>query len=202
MSGFGTGSRDIYVATKITKTWENFEWVFPRTEATLLDIEKTLIKLGGIKVEGNDVPPNPIEPSDLNPLSPGKKFLNNPFLSDITVKLSDETCYHLHKIILASHSPVFYAMFEDAKSEEMILCDDPKLLKQLFEYIYTKRCEPNIELLHLIEKYELNDLMESFLNFIQTMITTENVVKYLTYAEKYNNEKLKQLCIKFIKYKY
>ncbi|XP_043479834.1 speckle-type POZ protein-like [Leptopilina heterotoma] len=95
----------------------------------------------------------------------------NEEFKDVAFKIEDEE-FTAHKNILASQSPVFAAMFKNKMTEgltSVVEIDDikPAIFQQMLNFIYTDRLE-NLE---------------------------ESAIEFLYVAEKYQLEKLKNLCI-------
>ncbi|CAK9298119.1 unnamed protein product [Gordionus sp. m RMFG-2023] len=99
----------------------------------------------------------------------GNFLFNDPHLSDITFKVSQETFYG-HKLILAAKSEVFYTLFYGSipfKDGELEVSDlSAKTFSKLLNFLYTDNVtldnvEANIlvELLYGAKKYMMKDLI-------------------------------------------
>ncbi|KAJ8675028.1 hypothetical protein QAD02_010814 [Eretmocerus hayati] len=112
-----------------------------------------------------------------------------------------------HKIILASRSPVFTAMFENDMQEKLSNTIDipdiePDVMIKLLSYIYTdtvEDIEDSIEdLIAAAEKYELEGLKSMCSEVIVEKLDKENVIPSLILADRYRVDDLKKQSLNFI----
>ena len=135
----------------------------------------------------------------------GQVFESEKF-SDIKLNANNEI-FHAHKIVLASRSPVFAAMFDHEMLEKVegsvIIEDiDKKVFKEVLRYIYTGQAlnleETVFGLLSAADKYDLNELMTLGANYLCNHLTSKNVSDVLILADAHCSGKLKAVAIKFI----
>ncbi|XP_043479833.1 speckle-type POZ protein-like [Leptopilina heterotoma] len=135
-----------------------------------------------------------------------KNFLDNEEFKDVTFNVEDQK-FTAHKIILASRSPVFAAMFKNKMTEgltSVVEIDDtkPAIFQQMLNFIYTDRVEnleeSAFELLYVAEKYQLEKLKILSINSLNDKLSINTVIKTLEVAELYSIENLKNECLKFI----
>lgn len=127
------------------------------------------------------------------------------FLADVTVKCGDEE-FKVHKVILASQSPVFKRMFaadmRERSSNVVEISDiEPAVMSDLLAYIYTGNA-PNLsrlakELLNAANKYELPRLFAMCEEKLRKGLRPSNVVQTLLWASLLS-AKLKAACLRFI----
>ncbi|XP_043479835.1 speckle-type POZ protein-like [Leptopilina heterotoma] len=135
-----------------------------------------------------------------------KNFLDNEEFKDVTFNVEDQK-FTAHKIILASRSPVFAAMFKNKMTEgltSVVEIDDikPAIFQQMLNFIYTDRVEnleeSAFELLYVAEKYQLGKLKILSINSLNDKLSSKSVIKTLEVAELYSIDLLKNECLKFI----
>ncbi|KAJ8675029.1 hypothetical protein QAD02_010815 [Eretmocerus hayati] len=133
-------------------------------------------------------------------------IMKNNKLSDVDLIVKRQR-FHAHKIILASRSPVFMAMFENDMQEKLSNMIDipdinPVTMTKLLSYIYTDQVE-NIEdsvedLIAAAEKYQLEGLKCICSKVILKKLDEQNVIGYLILADRYNALYLKDQSLNFI----
>ncbi|XP_043479841.1 speckle-type POZ protein-like [Leptopilina heterotoma] len=135
-----------------------------------------------------------------------KKFLDNEEFKDVTFNVEDKK-FTAHKIILASRSPVFAAMFKNKMKEELTSVAEindikPEIFQQMLNFIYTDRVEnleeSAVELIDVAEKYQLENLKSMCINSLNDNLSLTTVSKTLGAAQLYSIELLKNKCFYFI----
>ncbi len=116
--------------------------------------------------------------------------------------------FQAHRIILASHSPVFKRMLEtDMKEKQekvMTISDlDKEVISDMLTFLYTGSA-PNLEirakeLLNAANKYQLPRLMVMCKDKLEEEIETENVIEIIQLADLHGVRELKRECLEFIK---
>ena len=137
-----------------------------------------------------------------------KEYFNNATFSDVTINCTMENkSFHCHKIILASQSKVFEAMFRYSNnlSNNVDITDiDAKTMEAMLMFLYTGST-PNLEdmaysLLAAADKYFIHPLKNICEVSIASKITSDsNVVPKATlYAYLHDAKNLKKTAIKLI----
>ena len=140
------------------------------------------------------------------------KYLKSMFLSDelSDVKLVTRCGKVLkaHKIILASRSQTFAAMFGhdmlENKTNSVEITDVVhEVLKEMLRFIYMGQVE-NMEtvasdLFIAADKYDIQDLKSKCANYIANNINVENAIQIFELAAKYNAGQLKSRAMNFLK---
>ena len=140
------------------------------------------------------------------------KYLENLFLEDqhSDVRLVTQCGKELkaHKVILASRSQTFQAMFNHDMVENNLnivkIPDvDYEVLKQMLRFIYMGQVENMktvaTDLFIAADKYDIQDLKGKCTHYIAESITVENVIPIFELAAKYNAEQLKTRAMHFVK---
>jgi speckle-type POZ protein len=127
--------------------------------------------------------------------------------TDVVIKSGKEE-FKVHKIILASQSPVFRKMFEvdmkEKRSGVLTITDlSPAVVSDLVTFLYTGTA-PNIrtlttDLLNAAKKYELSRLHTMCENELKKRVCVANVVEMISLADLYEALSLKRECLKFIR---
>jgi hypothetical protein len=145
-----------------------------------------------------------------------KTLLSNQGFNDLTINVGNEM--HLaHKCILAARSEKLRKLLEpvidpaDKKHQRKLevnnlqFTDVSESIMPIFmNYLYTGSVDKKIthdnvgEVLKLAEKFELDDLKDMALNFMEVQIDRSTVIPILIQASHHENEKLKNRCIEFI----
>ena len=133
------------------------------------------------------------------------QLLKTQKFSDVRLKVNEEI-FHAHKLILATRSPVFAAMFEHKMSENAdsfvdIVDTDNEVFKEMLTYIYTEQA-PNLKdtafgLLAVADKYQLDKLKDMCSIYLGDNLTTENDSDVLILADLHQCTKLKAKAIAF-----
>lgn len=126
--------------------------------------------------------------------------------TDVTLRCQEEE-FKVHKLILASQSPIFRRMFEvDMKEKSSGIVDisdlSPAAASDLVSFLYSGSA-PNVntvavELLNAAKKYELPRLYAICENELKMKIQVSNVIETLLLADLYSAASLKLACLKFI----
>ncbi|GIY49709.1 BTB and MATH domain-containing protein 42 [Caerostris extrusa] len=142
------------------------------------------------------------------PLSPSTrvfkedfKFLySDSFLSDVKLKTKSAT-FPAHKIILASRSSVFKAMFtsdmREAHGDTVDIEDiSDDTLKRMLEYLYTAdveglQWESAIDLYKAADKYEILSLKDKCSSFLRFNLTPTKACEILLLSDLYRDDDLK-----------
>ncbi len=122
-----------------------------------------------------------------------KKLFENMNLSDVAFNVRGQQM-KAHRIILATRSPVFAAMFQQPTQEKQtgivdIIDVDPEVFRELLRYIYTNQVPIErmdvvaIGLLAAADKYLLEKLKQACLNHLENRISPENCVKLLSLTQ-------------------
>ncbi|XP_052231379.1 BTB/POZ domain-containing protein 6-like isoform X2 [Dreissena polymorpha] len=135
------------------------------------------------------------------------QMFENEDLCDITLAAGNEQKQiKCHRFILASRSPVFYAMFCGtlAESKNVICVPDiePATLKNLLRYLYSGNIEIHAEtvlcLLYAAKKYDMPKLESLCMSFLNEGIDTESVCTILDQAILFDDEGLKSKSLDLI----
>jgi len=138
---------------------------------------------------------------DLDQLFSSKLF------ADVTIRCGDKT-FECHKIILASRSNVFKAMFESNMKEDITGCVEienivPEVFENLLQYIYTCKVQGTFhkmakELLIAADQYQVEKLKELCEEKLKSTIDVENCMDLLVLAEMYHVPVLKSKALKMV----
>ncbi|XP_050424984.1 ring canal kelch homolog [Adelges cooleyi] len=112
-------------------------------------------------------------------------------LCDIKLEADDGTVVCGHKIILASTSPYFHAMFtsfEESNKDRVIIRElDSTALKLLIDFIYTAQImvtEDNVQiLLPAANLLQLHDVQDACCDFLQTQLHPTNCLGIKSFAD-------------------
>ncbi|KAL9915483.1 kelch-like protein 17 isoform X1 [Glossina fuscipes] len=159
-------------------------------------------------------------PSDLSPPGPNEEILpqahhqnpghcvasfaainqmrSNVQLCDVTLEVGGETI-HAHKVILASVSPYFYAMFNDdmlERTQGIVRLHDIDLLalKHLIDYIYTGEItitEQNVQtLLPASSLLQMHSVREACCKFLLRQLHPSNCLGIRSFADAHSCKEL------------
>ncbi|XP_074115591.1 speckle-type POZ protein B-like isoform X2 [Cotesia typhae] len=121
--------------------------------------------------------------------------------SDIVIIVGNKK-FDAHKIVLIARSNFFKAMFshdmKESKENKVTIPDiDPKIFEKLLEFIYTDQIgdldDFAEELLEASDKYQLQGLKETCEISLAKTLNTENAIKVLILADRYNATQLKEI---------
>ena len=138
-------------------------------------------------------------------------MFNNPVMSDIkfVFPYHDKQSIPAHKYVLATSSPVFFAMFygELREKKETIEIDesDPDIFLQFLCFLYcdcvTIQDENNaIQLLYLADKYDIPSLTTNCVDFLDGAMQPLNAFDMTLHAWKLNHKRLEKICWEVIDY--
>ena len=137
---------------------------------------------------------------DLDHLFQSKKY------ADVTISCGDNK-FDCHKIILASRSHVFEAMFDsnmkEMKTGKVEIQDmDPEVLGNLLQYIYTG-VAPNIdtmakELFAAADQYQIEKLKELCEEKLMSTIDVDNCIDHLVLGDLYHAPRMRAKALKFV----
>ncbi|XP_014227703.2 speckle-type POZ protein-like [Trichogramma pretiosum] len=130
-------------------------------------------------------------------------------LSDVKLKTACGKEIPSHRVVLATASPVFKAMFNhdmlENKSQLVDMIDiSHEATVEMLRYIYTGSVETSefpltIDLLAAADKYQLEELKNKCGEILSAKLSTGNGIETLSVAVKYNMDCLKQKAADFIK---
>jgi speckle-type POZ protein len=134
--------------------------------------------------------------------------LDDDHLSDVQVVAGDHT-FPCHKLILASRSDVFEAMFSHKNTKEsvegkIILGEDPKAIKLFLECLYTDQMKEDldedmaIQLLLMSDKYNVPNIKVICIQCLTNSITDESCARIMIAARSGNCKVLEKRSTKFI----
>lgn len=110
-----------------------------------------------------------------------------------------------HKKLLSMMSPVFEAMFSDKwNTRDRIIIDDVSYaaFKEFLQVFYKNEVEiteQNVgELLHLADKYNIEELVPSCQTFLIDHLTMDNCINSMNFATVYDIVELKKKCEELI----
>ncbi|XP_052223642.1 BTB/POZ domain-containing protein 6-B-like [Dreissena polymorpha] len=135
------------------------------------------------------------------------KMLENESLCDVIFAAGNEQKQiKCHKFILASRSPVLYAMFCGtlAESKDVIYVPDiePSTLDNLLRYLYSGKVEINADtvlcVLYTAKKYDIPGLESQCKTFLNDNLDAENVCTVLDQAIVFGDEEMKAKSLEFI----
>lgn len=138
-------------------------------------------------------------------------MFNNPVMSDIKFVFPhhDKQSIPAHKYVLATSSPVFFAMFygELREKKETIEIDesDPDIFLQFLCFLYcdcvTFQDENNaIQLLYLADKYDIPSLTTNCVDFLDGAMQPLNAFDMILHAWKLNHKRLEKIFWEVIDY--
>jgi hypothetical protein len=134
--------------------------------------------------------------------------MDDDHLSDIQVIAGDRT-FQCHKLILASRSDVFEAMFSHGNSKECIegkifLSEDPEVIQMFLEFLYSDKVKNDFvsdnatKLLLMADKYNVPNLKHICSQYLFTHVVVENCADILIAARFSNLKALEKISFKFI----
>ncbi len=146
--------------------------------------------------------------SNLNPLHRMEFISNNEKFWDTEISVGEKK-FKVHKAILASVSEVFYKMFESEMQEKTtgvveISDIDSAVMSDLLTYAYTGTA-PHIEqhakeLLIAADKYCMESLTNTCIEYLESTMSSENVAEILLLADSIpTGTQLKSKCINYIR---
>lgn len=128
-----------------------------------------------------------------------KRLLTEREFCDITLNVKD-TEFKAHINILSARSSVFAAMFKHETSEKQsgivnILDCDPESFQEFLEYLYCGYLEhisfrSAFYLYKTADKYDIQELKEFCVEYMEHNLTVENIFDVVTLAEEYDEKEL------------
>ncbi|XP_014237889.1 speckle-type POZ protein B-like [Trichogramma pretiosum] len=150
----------------------------------------------------------PVDGSKVPKLKFDSVLLDEKF-SDVKLRTACGKEIPAHKVVLATASPVFNAMFShdmlENKTQSVDMVDITyEAAVQMLRYIYTGTLANHqtsliLNLLSVADKYQLEDLKNKCEHVIGTNLSTENVLEILKVADDHGAKHLKEKAIKFVK---
>lgn len=126
--------------------------------------------------------------------------------SDFTIKAGEQE-FKVHKVLLATRSPVFRAMIDSDMVEGKSSCvtiedHKPEVVKEMLTYIYTGQ-GPNTwgcidSLLSIAHQYQVESLVLKCGSVLCNRLSLKNAILTLGQADKYGIKPLKSACVRFI----
>ena len=145
-----------------------------------------------------------------------KSLLTSQLYNDLTINVGNEV-YSAHKCILASRSEKFKKLLEpvidpaDKKHQRKLEVNNlqftdvsENVMPIFMNYLYTGSADRKIthdnvgEILKIAEKFELDELKELAMSYMENQIDRSTVIPILVQASHHGNEKLKNKCINFL----
>ncbi|XP_014237893.1 protein roadkill-like [Trichogramma pretiosum] len=137
-------------------------------------------------------------------------FLNKNF-SDLVLQTACGKEIPAHRLVLATASPVFQAMFShdmlENKSQSVDMVDiSHQAAVEMLRYIYTGSVEIQefslaADVLAAADKYQLEELKNKCERILGSNLSTENAVEALKIADTYSAKNLEKEAVDFIKRK-
>eukprot|EP00112_Aurelia_sp_Birch-Aquarium-sp1_P025801 Seg8796.2 transcript_id=Seg8796.2/GoldUCD/mRNA.D3Y31 product="BTB/POZ domain-containing protein 6" protein_id=Seg8796.2/GoldUCD/D3Y31 len=133
-------------------------------------------------------------------------LFNNELMSDFVIIVNDKRI-PVHKLILASRSAVFYAMFYGQMahhSAELKLtdCENADIFLEFLRYFYTDDCTLSMDnvfhILNASKKYLLPSLTKKCSHFLQENINIENALIALRQSLFFEEKKVVEKCLETI----
>eukprot|EP00112_Aurelia_sp_Birch-Aquarium-sp1_P026426 Seg937.3 transcript_id=Seg937.3/GoldUCD/mRNA.D3Y31 product="BTB/POZ domain-containing protein 2" protein_id=Seg937.3/GoldUCD/D3Y31 len=131
----------------------------------------------------------------------------NDVMSDITFKVTDKRI-NAHKLLLASASSVFHAMFYGPVAEtnteiEIIDCPNAEDFKEFLSFVYTEDLSLSWDNLfpiaYLAKKYYIPSLTDECCKFLLDSLTVENVLKVLSQCVLVDEKEMANQCLKLVR---
>ncbi|XP_015903554.3 speckle-type POZ protein B [Parasteatoda tepidariorum] len=127
--------------------------------------------------------------------------------SDVKLRVNNID-FLAHKVVLATRSPVFSAMFDQDMLENQsgivqIKDLNEKTLQNLLKFMYTDvvnemDCEGTLNILLAADKYQVSNLKDKCTSKILSLLSEENVCEVIILADMINHESLKTFALNFI----
>ncbi|XP_008553467.1 speckle-type POZ protein-like [Microplitis demolitor] len=129
-------------------------------------------------------------------------------LSDVVVKVENDE-FPAHKLVLASHSPVFRRMFNTDMKEAKENCVnfinfETEVIKEVLKFMYTGKVEAEddtelvLSVLACANMYQIDKLKIFCECKLIEHINVDNVINLLVKTDNYDVPKLKERAIKFL----
>eukprot|EP00112_Aurelia_sp_Birch-Aquarium-sp1_P001367 Seg1146.3 transcript_id=Seg1146.3/GoldUCD/mRNA.D3Y31 product="BTB/POZ domain-containing protein 2" protein_id=Seg1146.3/GoldUCD/D3Y31 len=132
---------------------------------------------------------------------------NNEIMSDITFKVQDER-FKAHKLVMASASSVFYAMFYGPVAEqrleiEIVDCANSEDFTEFLKFVYTEELSLTWDnvfaVAYLAKKYYIPSLTDECCRFLLKSLTMENALSVLNLSVAADQQEMAKECLRQIK---
>ena len=131
---------------------------------------------------------------------------------DVDIECGDKV-FHTHRVILATHSPVFRAMFQaDMKEKIMkkvnIIGIRPEVVAEMLHFIYTGVTNKEVaeadagELLAVANQYQLDDLKRMCERVLCSSIRVENCIEYMVLGHLHEAPQLKRNAMRTVSWNF
>ena len=133
-------------------------------------------------------------------------MFKNELLSDVTFRVGKDDfnseVMHAHKYVLATASPVFFAMLYGDLAENTSTVDvkdcDPESFTEFLRFVYCDQSNLNsnsvLGVLYLAKKYIIPVLVKQCVSYLMENIAIDNVLEVLHCARCFSEEKLERHC--------
>ena len=133
-------------------------------------------------------------------------MFKNELLSDVSFKVGKDDVsseiMHAHKYVLATASPVFFAMLYGDLADNTRMIDvqdcDPESFTEFLRFVYCDQANLNassvLGVLYLAKKYIIPVLVQQCVLYLMENITNDNVLEVLHCARCFSEEKLERHC--------
>ena len=131
----------------------------------------------------------------------------NYVMSDITFKVKNKKI-KAHKLVLASASPVFHAMFYGPVAEtrteiEIIDCPDAELFEEFLSFVYSEDLfmtwDNLFPIAYLAKKYYIPSLTKECCKFLSRSLRVENVLEVLSQCVLMDEKEMAEQCLELIR---
>ena len=142
-------------------------------------------------------------------LERNKHMFNNPVMSDIKFAFPNKQTIPAHKYVLATNSPVFFAMFYGDLAEKRETLDitdcDRDVFLQFLCYLYCEHADfqevdSAIQVLYLADKYDVPSLAKKCVNFLDKSMEPLSAFDIILHARRCNCQHLEKVCWAIIDY--
>jgi len=165
------------------------------------------IDIRGIINRSYEVPYSPPPSPPVVANSFASDCLNTGQYSDFVITSRDGTEFKCHKIVLASKSRVFHAMFsaenmQEAMQSQLRIVDiEPNTLAALLKYLYTGDVDASQSagLLVAADKYDLQPLRQACESNLVKGLNGQNVVDLLLLADRHHAKDLKEGALQLLR---
>ena len=136
-----------------------------------------------------------------------EEFRAGEILCDVVLESSDGALFKVHKLVLASYSTYFQAMFtnemRESREEKVKMSLESRVLKALVEFAYTCKMElkslSDAKAILVAANMLLFTGVETIcIDFISKRINAKNSVDIITFAEMISCEELSRKAVEFM----
>ena len=133
-------------------------------------------------------------------------LFNNEVMSDVTFKVQDER-FKAHKLVMASASSVFYAMFYGSVAEkrseiEIVDCPNSEDFTEFLKFVYTEELSLTWDnvfaVAYLAKKYYIPSLTDQCCQFLLRSLTMKNVLSVLNRCTADDQQEMAKECLRLI----